>query len=112
MVSMIAFGCHELSLTLPEDEEVRLLQYDGGHIIAECVLPAGDSRRQAVDSWLLENRSGWSPTPVTYVPHNYVTGQTFSVNFRDSSVVVNYDGGQYVRDADRARFPNLACPEQ
>ena len=45
-----------------------------------------------IHAWLDTNRTGWSPSLVTYVPLDFICGKGFLLQVKEDFLVMNYDG--------------------
>jgi len=99
----------DVALTLPETEPLSLQVHKKGSPVAECKLLPGTPNFQKLASWLSNNKTGWSPTPATYIPGVYITGSKFSINFLGTFVIVNYADGQYSHSVSPSEYEFLQC---
>jgi len=96
-----------VALELPENETLKVLVYGEGKILAERSIAPTSNEHKKLASWLSFNHDGWSPTPASYVPGVYVTGNNFSINFLKSNVIVNFRGGQFIKPIDPKEYDFL-----
>ena len=92
---------------LSSNETLKVTIYSGGAPIEEYFLTPSDDEYKKFKSWVKSNQSGWNFTLATYVPNLLVSGESFSCNFMSSSVVLNYEGGQFTKDINSEDYEFL-----
>ncbi|MBI1424772.1 MAG: hypothetical protein GC149_15105 [Gammaproteobacteria bacterium] len=73
----------------------------------EYLLNPGGEKYNKFISWVRNNKEGWSSTPASYVPGILVSGKSFTMNFMDNTVLVNYADGQFTKKIDPTEYEFL-----
>jgi hypothetical protein len=81
-----------------KSEILKLRIYEVKGVDHTVLLEPGSVEYAELIKWCRNNTHGWSPTYVTYVPHFYVSGKQFTLNFLVDGVVFNGPGGQYIKE--------------
>lgn len=87
--------------------DLTLYVYGSGRPFEPQKIKVNSAIYKKLRDWVANNKTGWSHTPATYVPSVMVLGETFSLNFLDSSVILNYEGGQYIKQIDVSEYAFL-----
>ena len=100
-------GCtSSVDFSLPSDEALKLSIPSNQ---TSCQINPGTPLHNSLAAWLAASRHGWKRNPATYVPRVVVAGRNFSMNFMESSVILNYTGGQFTHHIPAAQYAFLVC---
>ena len=108
MLSVLVSCTHETTISIPDNEPLMLFNYAGASnkLSAKEVVLVKD-KQQKLNTWISNNRTGWTPTPATYVPGVLVSGKGFGINFLGNSVIISYSEGQYVKSISPSDYQFL-----
>ena len=109
-VALLMVGLSACTLELPAAASASAQRYANGSPTASWAL--NEKQLGAVAAWFDQHKSGWSQSPVTYVPGVYVqvrhaNGSQSSINIWPQLVVVNSGGSQYVQRFEASELQNL-----
>ena len=110
--SLLIGSSHIIAFSLPQAETLKVVIFSKGRQVQECTIAPGSIKQKKLSLWFSQNAKSWSATAATYAPNVQVSGQKFSVNFRDSSAILNYDRGQYFHAAGLSDYAYLLCDDR
>jgi hypothetical protein len=89
------------------NETLQVYIYGTELSVEEYLLNPGDEKYKKFISWVRNNKEGWSSTPATYVPKILISGKSFTINFMDNIVLINYADGQFTKKIDPTEYEFL-----
>lgn len=98
-----------ITFSVPASETLGVQVYGAGRPNAQCQIISGSKEQDKLAAWLAQNKEGWKATLATYVPGVLVSGNDFSINFLGSSVILNYESGQYAHSIEPKQYEFLLC---
>jgi hypothetical protein len=104
--------CTRVRVLAACDQALHLTEFAHGAIERKCTIAVGSETRNALDSWLSSNKSGWKHTFATYAPGLLVEGRNFSINVQDAQVIVANEGDQHVRSVKSSELSFLSCGDE
>lgn len=103
-------GCEqEIEFAIPTDEILELYIYLEGDFKEECKFTSNHRIISQLNKWLNSNIENWSASPVSFAPNIIIYGETFSINFWDEFIVLNYEQGQFTKDININEFEYINC---
>lgn len=111
LVVAMALACctQRLDFQLPTSQPLKLAIYKDGAPLKTCTIVPSSRQFHQLQALLASDPNGWSPSLVTFVPSVYITGNGFSVNFLESSVIFNSGHRQLAHRISKASYAFLTC---
>jgi hypothetical protein len=99
-IVLVLGGCQ---VETPVLHSAKVKQFEKGREVRTWSLT--DAQLQTVSEWLAERKSGWAPTPATFVPSLIVSGKdanddVYELDVRSEDIVLTGPKGEFMK-----RFP-------
>lgn len=87
----LVLSCVSCDVRIPELGRVRSVTvFNAGRHLIEKSTEADSREDRVIRDWLRQNRTGWSPSVVSYAPATVIRGDDFSIKLFETGCVLNY----------------------